>query len=105
MDLCLSGRLTLSLAGKTYDLSPGDAAHFDSRLPHRLIAPGPEDAEVLLVASPVSSPSVNQLNFNQHRAIPGISLLPLPMGSPTSILRRRRARGNLKSINLKKEKR
>ncbi len=25
----LSGALTLSLAGKTYDLSPGDAAHFD----------------------------------------------------------------------------
>src|ERR1019366_3453027 len=33
----LSGALTLSLAGKTYDLNPGDAAHFDSRLPHRLI--------------------------------------------------------------------
>ena len=36
----LSGALTLSLAGKTYDLAPGDAAHFDSRLPHRLIAAG-----------------------------------------------------------------
>ena len=47
----LSGALTLSLAGKTYDLVPGDAAHFDSRLPHRLIAKGKRDAEVLLVAS------------------------------------------------------
>src|SRR5271163_762776 len=27
----LSGRLTLSLAGKTYDLETGDAAHFDSQ--------------------------------------------------------------------------
>jgi uncharacterized cupin superfamily protein len=41
----LSGRLTLSLAGKTYDLEPGDAAHFDSRLPHRLIARGTRKAE------------------------------------------------------------
>jgi len=46
----MSGALTLSLAGKTYDLKPGDAAHFDSRLPHRLIANGKKDAEVLLVA-------------------------------------------------------
>ena len=53
----LSGSLTLSLAGKTYELEPGDAAHFDSRLPHRLIARGAQDAEVLLVASPVSNPS------------------------------------------------
>ena len=53
----LSGSLTLSLAGKTYDLEPGDAAHFDSRLPHRLIARGAHDAEVLLVASPVSNSS------------------------------------------------
>ena len=50
----LSGALTLSLAGKTYDLECGDAAHFDSRLPHRLIARGARDAEVLLVASPLS---------------------------------------------------
>lgn len=95
----LSGRLTLSLAGKTYDLGPGDAAHFESRLPHRLTAPGPDDAQVLLVASPVSSPPVNQLNFTQHRAIPGISLLPLPKGKPSAAPRHRRARGNLKSVN------
>jgi transcriptional regulator with XRE-family HTH domain len=50
----LSGRLTLSLGGKTYELEPGDAAHFDSRVPHRLIAKGPQPAEVLLVASPFS---------------------------------------------------
>src|ERR1035441_1167286 len=30
----LSGALTLSLAGNTYNLKPGDAAHFDSRQPH-----------------------------------------------------------------------
>ena len=74
----LSGKLTLSLAGKTYDLEPGDAAHFESRLPHRLIAQGRRDAEVLVVASPVSSPPINRNLFNEHRAIPAIGLLPLP---------------------------
>ncbi len=72
----LSGRLTLSLAGTTYDLEAGDAAHFESRLPHRLIARGPGDAEVLLVASPVSSPPHNPNLLNQKRAIPDIGLLP-----------------------------
>jgi len=67
----LSGRLTLSLAGKTYDLEPGDAAHFDSRLPHRLIARGPQNAELLLVASPHSGPERRGLTLgSQKRAIP-----------------------------------
>jgi transcriptional regulator with XRE-family HTH domain len=94
----LSGGLTLSLAGKTYGLEPGDAAHFESRLPHRLIAPGPQDAEVLVVASPVSSQPVNPSNFSRHRAIPDIRLLPLPGES-------RKRRGNLKSVRLKHQKR
>jgi len=72
----LSGQLTLSLAGKTYDLMPGDAAHFDSRLPHRLIARGKKDAEVLLVASPASnSGQVILPQVSQHRAIPVLRLL------------------------------
>ncbi len=70
----LSGRLTLSFAGKTYDLMPGDAAHFDSRLPHRLIARGPHDAEVLLVASPFSETgSVAPVSLKQKRAIPAMT--------------------------------
>jgi transcriptional regulator with XRE-family HTH domain len=77
----LSGKLTLSLAGKTYDLEPGDAAHFESRLPHRLIARGDHDTEVLVVAAPVWSPPANP-NLTQHRAIPAIGLLPLPEGNP-----------------------
>ena len=98
----LSGKLTLSLAGKTHDLSPGDAAHFESRLPHRLIAPGPRDAEVLVVASPVSSAPVNPyFSLNQHRAIPAIRPLPLPAPAPLAASRR----GSLKSVNLKKTKR
>ncbi len=72
----LSGALTLSLAGRTYDLNPGDAAHFDSRLPHRLIARGSRDAEVLLVASPLSgSVPIIHAAFRQNRAIPAP---PLP---------------------------
>ena len=67
----LSGRLTLSLAGKTYDLDPGDAAHFDSRLPHRLIARGGREADVLLVASPLSDPGrPAPAVAEQRRAIP-----------------------------------
>jgi transcriptional regulator with XRE-family HTH domain len=47
----IAGRLTVSIAGDTYDLEPGDSAHFDSRLPHRLIARGGREAKVLLVAA------------------------------------------------------
>ena len=85
----LSGKLTLSLADKTYDLEPGDSAHFDSRLPHRLIARGDRDAEVLVVAAPIWSPPANP-NFSEHRAIPMMALLPLPEGSvnPASTQRR-----------------
>ena len=36
----LSGQITLSLAGEKYDLAAGDAVHFDSRLPHRVMARG-----------------------------------------------------------------
>jgi transcriptional regulator with XRE-family HTH domain len=69
----LAGRLTLSLSGKTYDLEPGDAAHFDSRQPHRLIARGTEDAEVILVASPFSGPERRSLSLSeQKRAIPAL---------------------------------
>jgi 4-hydroxy-tetrahydrodipicolinate synthase len=50
----LSGKLTLSLAGHTYDLEEGDAVHFDSRMPHRVIARGNVDAEILLIASPLA---------------------------------------------------
>ncbi|HTB79713.1 MAG TPA: XRE family transcriptional regulator [Opitutaceae bacterium] len=47
----VAGRLTVSIAGDTYDLEPGDSAHFDSRLPHRLIARGGREVKVLLVAA------------------------------------------------------
>jgi len=67
----LSGALRLSLAGKVYDLNRGDAAHFDSRLPHRLIAKGKRDARVLLVASPVNGPvPIVHAAARQSRAIP-----------------------------------
>lgn len=75
----MSGRLTLSLAGKTYDLEPGDAAHFDSRLPHRLIARGTKDAEVILVASPFAETgSVPPVSVREKRAIPSMTQRPSP---------------------------
>jgi transcriptional regulator with XRE-family HTH domain len=77
----LSGALTLSLAGESYELGLGDAAHFDSRLPHRLMARGTTDAEVLVVASPQSGfvPPARPA-ARQYRAIPlpGWSSFPGP---------------------------
>ena len=100
----LSGKLTLSLAGKTYDLGPGDAAHFESRLPHRLIARGDREAEVLVVAAPVWSPPVNP-NLSQHRAIPVFGLLPLPEGKGPASASRRPARGGARRrLNFRKSR-
>lgn len=49
----LSGRVQLSLDGTLHILEPGDSAHFDSRLPHRLTALGGNDAKIILVACPI----------------------------------------------------
>lgn len=46
----LSGTLSLALADEAYVLHPGDSAHFDARLPHRLSALDGRDAELILVA-------------------------------------------------------
>jgi transcriptional regulator with XRE-family HTH domain len=49
----LSGRLRLSLGEKQHIIDAGDAAHFDSRLPHRLDALDGKDAIIVLVACPI----------------------------------------------------
>jgi transcriptional regulator with XRE-family HTH domain len=46
----IDGELSLVFENERHTLRPGDAAHFDARLPHRLSASGDRDAEVLLVA-------------------------------------------------------
>jgi transcriptional regulator with XRE-family HTH domain len=98
----LSGALTLSLAGKTYNLKPDDAAHFDSRLPHRLIARGKKDAEVLLVASPVASSGQVMLPaVSQHRAIPVIRVLDFkPQNEMASFTNSHRAKTNFAKVKL-----
>ena len=103
----MSGALTLSLAGKTYDLTPGDAAHFDSRLSHRLIAKGKKDAEVLLVASPVGNSSQMTLPANsQHRAIPAIRLLDLkPQNQMVGFAKPRRTKISFPEMKLKPKNR
>jgi transcriptional regulator with XRE-family HTH domain len=103
----LSGALTLSLAGNTYDLKPGDAAHFDSRLPHRLMAKGRKDAEVLLVASPVGNSSHMMLPANsQHRAIPAIRLLDLkPQNQMAGFAKPRQTKINFPKNKLKPKNR
>ena len=46
----LSGTLRLTLAEEAYTLHPGDTAHFDARVPHRLSALNGSDAELIVVA-------------------------------------------------------
>lgn len=48
----LSGRLRLMLGEDSFDLAPGDSAHFDARQGHRLVALGAQDAELIIVACP-----------------------------------------------------
>ncbi len=98
----LSGALTLSLAEKTYDLAPGDAAHFDSRLPHRLIANGKKDAEVLLVASPVASSGQMTLpSASQNRAIPARHLLSFPSKNQVGLIKPRQTKIKIPQTKLK----
>jgi len=51
----LAGKLTLLAGDHAHDLDAGDAAHFDARLPHRLVARGGRVAELLIVAAPARS--------------------------------------------------
>jgi transcriptional regulator with XRE-family HTH domain len=77
----LHGKLTLSLAGRTYDLEEGDAAHFESRLPHRLIARGGREAEILVVAA-ADWGRPKDTSAGVDRAIPAGGFLALPEGKP-----------------------
>lgn len=65
----LSGTLNLVFEHESHVLSPGDAAHFDARMPHRLSAAGAGDVEVLMVAY---VPSGRPADL-QHPAQPGAS--------------------------------
>jgi transcriptional regulator with XRE-family HTH domain len=47
----LSGTLILTLGSEEYRLDPGDSAHFDAGIPHRLNALNGRDVEAILVAS------------------------------------------------------
>ena len=85
----LSGEISLSLAGQTYDLASGDAVHFDSRLPHRVIGRGKKAPEILLVASPLSmerrAAATTFSLTNSTRAIPPLELADYPreLSSPS----------------------
>lgn len=48
----ISGRLEVTVDGRTQVLEPGDAYLFDSRLPHRFRNPGPEDCIVVSACTP-----------------------------------------------------
>ena len=67
----LSGDLRLQVGEREYELETGDAAHFDSRLPHRLNALGGKEAEVILVACPIPT----TLNAHRETAEPNAELV------------------------------
>lgn len=46
----LTGTLSLIFQNEAHTLEAKDSAHFDARIPHRLVAMGNQDAEVLVVA-------------------------------------------------------
>ncbi|MFC3502859.1 helix-turn-helix domain-containing protein [Micromonospora krabiensis] len=48
----LSGRLRLLLGEHDLTLTPGEVAEFDTRVPHRLLNPGPDTTEVLTLFGP-----------------------------------------------------
>lgn len=71
----LHGKLALSIAGNIYELDEGDAAHFESHLPHRLMAREGREAEALVVAAPNWGAAPL---FKRHRAPATRRVLPLP---------------------------
>jgi transcriptional regulator with XRE-family HTH domain len=83
----LSGKLTLSLAGQTHDLDAGDAVHFDSRFPHRIMARGQVAPEILLVASPLEMErrraGIGRLPGKTKRAIPLLEIHEREFASPS----------------------
>ncbi|MEO6200475.1 MAG: cupin domain-containing protein [Cryobacterium sp.] len=50
----VEGTLVAEVQGKRYSLAEGDSAHFNSRLPHRLLNEGDSIATFILAATPPS---------------------------------------------------
>jgi transcriptional regulator with XRE-family HTH domain len=48
----LSGRLRLLLGRHDLELTPGEVAEFDTRVPHCVLNPGPDTAELLILFGP-----------------------------------------------------
>jgi quercetin dioxygenase-like cupin family protein len=53
----LAGRLRVSLGDTVHDLDPGDSAHFDSLIPHRIAAVDRDGSELLFVHTLLQSPA------------------------------------------------
>jgi DNA-binding XRE family transcriptional regulator/quercetin dioxygenase-like cupin family protein len=64
----VSGRAQIIIDGARHVLEPGDSAHFDSRLPHRLDALDDKEARVILVACSIPT-SLNRSGFNQSHEL------------------------------------
>jgi transcriptional regulator with XRE-family HTH domain len=67
----LSGRLALGLGEADYVLDPGDSAHFDSLVPHRISAVGDEAAEMLFVHTLLRSAASGMCIGGGHARVRG----------------------------------
>ena len=60
---CLQGMVEYEVAGKGYQLMPGDNLLFDASLPHRWRNPGPKKAQMLLI---LDAGERHDLTVEQH---------------------------------------
>ncbi|CAG7645656.1 helix-turn-helix domain-containing protein [Actinacidiphila bryophytorum] len=79
-----AGTLDLTLGERTHTLAPGDSAHFDSLVPHRLAAAGGTGADVLfvhtLMQSETSALCVGAPSSRTTAALPAAHRTATPRG-------------------------
>jgi uncharacterized cupin superfamily protein len=79
-----AGTLDLALGERTHTLAPGDSAHFDSLVPHRLAAAGGTGADVLfvhtLMQSETSALCVGAPSSRTTAALPAAHRTATPRG-------------------------
>ena len=60
----LAGQITLTLGDEEFLLNPGDAAHFNAYIPHRLSTTSAQDAEIILVACAPANSLLQSYRYN-----------------------------------------
>jgi quercetin dioxygenase-like cupin family protein len=82
----LAGSLNLIFEHQTHLLGPGDSAHFDARIPHRLAAAGIGDTDVLLVAYvPPADQTEAAEHTNGNKPVPHSTRGKAAMARPATV--------------------